>query len=1622
MLEQHFAPSPPVYLTLGTWDGILPWVADASLALQPWPIGPGYPLGFYDPGLQFTASGPAGNPTPLTESPGLLSVTLECPSGGTATLPNFVPNSGRVEAVLNGPVGIPPELSPPYAAWEPTSPIAKQFGPGSANTLQARLAPLTGNSPNWNGGPVSLLVRSGRNYHLNVYYTTGNFWWSDAINWEVQMPNVPEISSDPNAVVQPCNVLPVVVPMIICDLVDPGNCAFPNVNGKVGMSGETVWPEIVMGVYDGPLANYRITPPNTVMNSSDCNAFAITNIVPSDFFSANWPVMGVATRPYYAQGSMNFGTYSAYEYFDTPRLTGQFLYCNDNYDLIDQFCMCPGHVTGNIQLAGPPDFYTLPSGFRDLVLYSSAGGNFSGTGELNNGDHSLSGSSHISASNPDGGGARVLFGGPPPVLTSGGCIYSASYDLRLAGLKPATTSQWSPNILDLIFRNTLAAPDQFLNESVQITDDSFKDQTITCSQSITHDLNYCFGEVLITVVNNAPGVTDAEFAGLSVVGSGESASGAYGVNFQANGKVTADAPAGSKGQIRLFLPEGKYIFQTTVNTHDGGSHNQPTNTVTVICGGITTCSNGCVDVLVGEVPPCTTDSLVSLDATITLQNPGDNVTVSYTVHPNALTSVDVTTLYTTAGGSGNLFTIPGIPLSPCLNQIDVTVVDHTLGVSTTVTRYTSQPSATPPTITGCQDIIVNVPPGTAPIPVNYNVAVTAGCPGVSLTCNPPAPGPFPLGTTLVTCTAIDACSNTTTCTFNVIVRSCAEITSDSFACTNLLNANGMPFTYSFTVNNPADGTPIDHFSLTPASSCFSFDPPLINPANPIQPGDSATFNTVLIVGPDCPKQLCFDIDLFDELGDSICASSQCIDNPGLPVIACPGDITNNCTDVSGALVTYTIPTATSLCCSNVAVSCSPPSGWFPIGVTPVVCSAVDSCGHSNSCTFHVTVIGHGDNENGRWVKADGITSVPDDSSRANAIAVDAAGNAFVGGTFAGTALFGSTPLTAPPGVEDVFLAKYNSQGTLLWVRQAGGGTGKNGAMGVAVDSKGNCYVTGYFSSFADFSGRMISGFSSGQEIFVAKYDPQGNVLWVFGAGGLGPDSGAGVAVDAQDNCYVTGEFHGAATFDDQSGSPATIWGSGSRDCFIAKYDPLGALQWLVDSDGNGSYLTDGKGIAVNADGTKVWITGFFTGSPQFGATTLYPSTGFGNAFVAQYDCPPMAVSSWTWARQVFCPSGSASCGSHSGQQIGVDTAGNCYFTAIYDGTAAIAADNLNPTSPAFIVPPNSFYNFLVGSFDMNGTPRWLTSGNGVGDDEANALAVSPDPVTGNVFVTGFLYGSGLFVDGGRNVFLNKYNSQAGALEWSGQAGGTSASQENAGRAVALDGGGCVYIAGSFTDSSLTFSGFPSPTPNPVLRLNAGIKEMFVGKYCPECSNCIPPYVIVAPTAQATTVPASINHPITFTVVVGGTPTISFYWLRNGLPFTSQYIPNPQYVAFNDYPSANNTRTATLTLTGNPGTGLQDLATYSVGFYNPCVSDYFFWTTPVGIVYFVIHDPHIYDPAVGFKLNVTAPTGTPYQVQYRDDLKPGTLWQVLTNSVGTGTNAVIIDFNPNPTNRFYRILP
>jgi hypothetical protein len=247
-------------------------------------------------------------------------------------------------------------------------------------------------------------------------------------------------------------------------------------------------------------------------------------------------------------------------------------------------------------------------------------------------------------------------------------------------------------------------------------------------------------------------------------------------------------------------------------------------------------------------------------------------------------------------------------------------------------------------------------------------------------------------------------------------------------------------------------------------------------------------------------------------------------------------------------------------------------------------------------------------------------------SVATAAAVDARGNVFVTGYFAGTVSFGSTQLTSAGG-DDLFVAKWDATAQGFTWATRGGGTGLDEGRGIAVNGT-NVYVTGAFNSNANASiaGQGLAG-AGGLDVFVAKYvdTSTGSTpatssfvnAWATSGGGTGNDTGLDIAVSGP-GVFVTGLFvsNTSASFAGQA-----LAGAGLQDVFVAKYVDTStgstpatssfANAWATSAGGTGN--DRGWGLAVS--GSRLYVVGNVIPPATFGSIS-FGSSGSDGYFLA----------------------------------------------------------------------------------------------------------------------------------------------------------------------------------------------------------------------------------------------------------------------------------------------------------------------------------------------------------------------------------------------------------------------
>ncbi len=237
------------------------------------------------------------------------------------------------------------------------------------------------------------------------------------------------------------------------------------------------------------------------------------------------------------------------------------------------------------------------------------------------------------------------------------------------------------------------------------------------------------------------------------------------------------------------------------------------------------------------------------------------------------------------------------------------------------------------------------------------------------------------------------------------------------------------------------------------------------------------------------------------------------------------------------------------------------------------------------------------------------------------VAADSAGRSYGTGYFTGSSLtFGSNPSLSLSGTEDAFVVAYDTAGTALWSRSAGGG-GTSGGTCVRPDRNGNVYLAGAFSSpfisFGSASVNRLSGGSSDLDVFLAKFSSTGTPLWAVAGGGEYTDFSTGLDVDRVGNVYLGNWFQSPSFGIGDLSFP----NAGAKDFCITKYDSAGNFAWAKTA--GSSSLDVCVDIAVDPGG-NTFVAGSSTSlSVGFDADTIVNHGGNNDLFVARLGSAPI---------------------------------------------------------------------------------------------------------------------------------------------------------------------------------------------------------------------------------------------------------------------------------------------------------------------------------------------------------------------------------------------------------------
>jgi hypothetical protein len=342
-------------------------------------------------------------------------------------------------------------------------------------------------------------------------------------------------------------------------------------------------------------------------------------------------------------------------------------------------------------------------------------------------------------------------------------------------------------------------------------------------------------------------------------------------------------------------------------------------------------------------------------------------------------------------------------------------------------------------------------------------------------------------------------------------------------------------------------------------------------------------------------------------------------------------------------------------------------------------------GQSKTGTSDMFLTKYDSNINRKWTK---LLGSPSSTVFPNRLTLDSSGNIYIIGDTSGD-LNGEEKQGV---LNDAFIAKYDSEGELLWTKLIGDSSGSTQGKDIFIDTDDSVYVTG--QTTGSLNGIAEIGVT---DAFLAKFDSEGEMDWIKTIGVTGEDTySLSIAVDSDHAVYITGSTTGNLNGE-------TL--NGNKDGFISRFNSSGVHAWTQLTGASGKTV-EFYGLVIDAS-DKIYISGLTTGSID--GEVINGST---DACLIKYD----TMGNKVWTRLA------GSIGKYSsGLALGVDGSSNIYITGTTTGDFA-GGDAAG------------IFDGFVLKYDLDGDQLWArTMG------ESGGLVFGTDiyvDATGNTVISG----------------------------------------------------------------------------------------------------------------------------------------------------------------------------------------------------------------------------------------------------------------------------------------------
>ena len=466
-----------------------------------------------------------------------------------------------------------------------------------------------------------------------------------------------------------------------------------------------------------------------------------------------------------------------------------------------------------------------------------------------------------------------------------------------------------------------------------------------------------------------------------------------------------------------------------------------------------------------------------------------------------------------------------------------------------------------------------------------------------------------------------------------------------------------------------------------------------------------------------------------------------------------------------------------------------------------------------------------------WVKSFGGTK----SDKGISIGVDSLGFIYISGYFNNNADFGSFNLVyngSQGNNKDMFVAKLDSFGTVIWAISGGGGPYDDRALGMHVTPGGDVFLTGTFWGDITFPYNQTPNFTANGNGYdtsmLTKIDKDGNCVFArgFGANTGGPcpypmydgdDHSYDVKVDNDGFIYVTGFWSG----DDADFDGFTLtnpnWNNSCQPAgYIAKLDAAGNFIWVDKFDG----IKDQRGSRDNRlaidEFSNIYVVGGFENTGSYGPFSV-TSNGDWDAFLFKMD----KDGNWIWAKNI------GSNKSDRANSIAIDICNDIYITGEYRNPMVFPGANASNGTDT--LSHKQKRDVFVAKMNNQGEWKWAKRARSEGTDKPYQMSVDANKqvflggtVRGEMtFSNGLVIGPQISGDTTASAWVAQLDgsTNTGDWVWAKMAGGDTDDDDRTGD-ICPDGFGNVYAIGFFEEVA-NFDG--------TVLTSLGKKDIFVWK-------------------------------------------------------------------------------------------------------------------------------------------------------------------------------------------------